>query len=170
MDLGQVNALTGVFLGIAGVLTVLVGWLKVIRPAWRHGWGKVTAAFDSINGRPAIVDSITGAEIEPALPGIGVRMAHQEAVSVELAAAVSRLADTQEQHLALARQVRRIDDRVAKLEAAAVERVVTKVESAEAWRAVQAVAGQAPGETYATDPDPDGGERATPLEQPDLTD
>lgn len=105
--------------------------------AWRAARVKVTAVGDAILGREAVVDTITGKEIAPALPGMGVRMAHQEQQMEAITAAVTRLAT---QHEAL----RDHETRIARLEQAAVERVVTKAESTAAWNAVEAVANSRP--------------------------
>lgn len=110
--------------------------LKVWR-AWRVARAKVTAVGDAILGREAVVDTITGKEIAPALPGMGVRMAHQEQQMEAITAAVTRLAS---QHEALKDH----ETRISRLEEAAVERVVTRAESAAAWSAVEAVAKSQP--------------------------
>lgn len=141
MDLEQTNALIGLGIGAATLLGIVIGWMKWVRPRIRKGVDQVTGVRDAILGREAIVDSITGKELAPALPGMGVRMAQQEAVSklqqeqmTLLTDAVAKLANTHQ----------RLDDhdrRLNALEAAAIERVATKAESVAAWRAVAAVAG-----------------------------
>jgi len=121
---------------VVGALALL--WTKVGRRSWRayrSARTKVTAVSDAILGRDAVVDTITGREIAPALPGMGVRMAHQEQQMEAITAAVTRLASQQE---ALTDHERRIKA----LEEASVERVVTKAESAAAFRAIEAVAQQ----------------------------
>lgn len=84
--------------------------------------GDVVAVRDSILGRPAVVDSITGKELAPALPGIGQRMDTVERALVALA----------DQHAVLEDH----ETRLKALEDARVERVVTQVESAAMWQAV----------------------------------
>ena len=123
---------------VAAAVGALVILWKYGLKAWR-GWrlarAKVGAVTDAILGRDALVDSITGREIAPALPGMGVRMAHQEQQMEAITLAVTRLAS---QHEALTDHERRIKA----LEDSAVERVVTRAESAAAWRAVEAVANE----------------------------
>lgn len=113
----------------------LKGW------RWQRALARKAAAIgDAILGRDAVVDSITGKEVLPPLPGMGVRMAHQEQQMEAITAAVTRLASQQE---ALTDHDRRIQSntlRIEALEAAAVERIAARAESAQAWRAVEAVA------------------------------
>jgi len=84
--------------------------------------GDVVAIRDSILGRDAVVDSITGKELAPALPGIGQRMDTVERALVALA----------DQHAVLEDH----EERIKALEAARVERVVSQAESAAMWQAV----------------------------------
>lgn len=120
------------------------GW-RWLRPYWASFWRDLRAGRDALVGRPAMLDSITGVERVPALPGIGQRMDTQEAASVEtakqlgeMAQAMASLAQSHERlndhdvHLA------RHDEQIAELFAGAVERVVGKVEQIELWRAVEA--------------------------------
>lgn len=120
-------------LAILALLGIIVGWLKVVRPRWRKGTERVTAALDTIAGRPPVVDSITGKELAPELPSIGKRMESVEG-------SVSRLVEVIEgQH----KQDQRLDDherRLQQLEEQVIERVASKAESVAAWRAVEAVA------------------------------
>jgi hypothetical protein len=125
-----VVAITGS--GIA-ILAALAGWLRWVRPKLKKTAGEVVAIRDSILGRDPIVDTITGREIEPALPGIGVRMASNEKQLGVLANAVAQIAHSHA-------QLENHEDRISRLEAGAVERVVTKAESAAAWRAMEAIA------------------------------
>jgi hypothetical protein len=117
------------------VLTGLAAWLRWVRPRIQKTRGEVVAIRDSILGRDPIVDTITGREIEPALPGIGVRMAANEHNLERLTDAVSQIAQS---HARLENH----EERIVQLEAGAVERVMTKAESAAAWRAIAAVAGE----------------------------
>ena len=119
----------------AVVLGALVVIWKAVRRFRSGAQGVVADAVkirDSINGRPAVLDTITGAEISRALPGIGQRMDTVER-------AVATLAD---QHRVLDDH----EDRLKALEAAAVERIVTRSESAQAWRAMTAATLATPAE------------------------
>jgi hypothetical protein len=122
-----------------GALALL--WKYAVKAwcGWRLARSKVGAVTDAILGREAVVDSITGKEIAPALPGMGVRMAHQEQQMEAITLAVTRLASQQEAIVELKRGHEDHASRLARLEEAAVERVVTKAESAAAWRAIEAV-------------------------------
>ena len=124
---------------ILALLGAIAVWVKRVRPRFRR-WGKQwRMARDSIVGRDPIVDSITGVEKSPALPGIGVRMATTETQLGTLTEAVAKIADS---HARLENH----EGRLNALEAAAVERIVTKADSVAAWRAVEAVAGGHPGD------------------------
>lgn len=131
---------TRIILAAIGILAAVVGWLGWVRPRWRAFWAKVTAAFDALIGRPAIHDSITGKEISPALPGIGSRMATQEAQMQIMATAVARLAESHERLNDHEVRITATEDRIDALEVGATERVVNRVDSIAAWEAVRAAA------------------------------
>lgn len=154
MNVAAFNVLITFALSVIALCGALLSWVRWGRPRWQNIVSDVRGIRDAMLGRDAIVDSITKKEIEPALPGIGVRMAHQEEKTDRITGTLEKLVDQQETLIKLHERVDGIDGRVRKLEEGAVERIVTRAESAEAFRAIQAVAGQ----------NPDG------LEQPDLTD
>lgn len=151
---GAINAGLSMVLAVVAVGGAILSWIRWGRPRWRKLVEQIVGVRDAILGRDPVRDTITGAEIEPALPGIGVRMAHQEEKTDRITGTLEKLVDQQETLIKLHERVDGIDVRVRKLEEGAVERIVTRAESAEAFRAIQAVAGQ----------NPDG------LEQPDLVD
>lgn len=124
---------------LAGLFAAFWRW---VRPRLRRTTADTVAVRDAILGRDAIVDSITGREISPALPGIGVRMATTEQRMTVLAEAVSKLADSHQHMESLDRRTDDHERRIKALEEGAVERVVARAESLQAWRAVEAVAGQ----------------------------
>jgi hypothetical protein len=95
---------------------------------------------DALVGREAVKDSITGRELSPALPGIGQRMANVETAIVAIAQQQQEIADLKVTVAVHDREIGKLADGQARLEAAAVERVVSKAESAAAWRAMEAVA------------------------------
>ena len=130
--------------GLIAIIGAVLGWLKWLRPKIRRGKAEVVAVRDAILGRDAISDSITGREIEPPLPGVGVRVAHVEESQREtsrqiesIAVAITKLASQQE-------AIEDHEARIEQLEKAAVERIVTKQESAQAWRAMEAAANAQP--------------------------
>lgn len=121
--------------GAAALIGALAVIWKAIRRARTASWGAIGDAVkirDSIIGRPAMVDSITGEEKSPALPGIGQRMDTVER-------AVATLAD---QHRVLDDH----EDRLKRLEVASAERIVNRSDSAQAWRAMTAAIEATPGE------------------------
>lgn len=129
---------------IATLVSVLGGWLRWGRPRVAKAKQEATAMRDAILGREPVVDSITGRELAPALPGIGVRQARTEDQMALLTEAVSKIADS---HVRLAHIETRVDDLavdVADLKAGAMERIMARVEAAQAWSAVEAVAKTTP--------------------------
>lgn len=146
-----VNQTTELIIGVCTAIVLLAGAYKVLWHGRRRGNGHrdpglikailrdLRGGRDALLGRDAVVDTITGEERVPALPGIGVRMAHQEQQMELLTEAVAKLAST---HTRLENH----ETRILKLEEAAVERVVTRAESAAAWRAMEAAALATPDE------------------------
>jgi hypothetical protein len=117
------------------LLTAVFAFFRWVRPKLKQAASDVRAGRDALVGREAIHDTITGAELVPALPGIGLRMATTEQQMGVLTEAVAKLADS----------TLRLDDhdnRLRRLEEGVVERVVTRAESTAAWRAVEAIATQ----------------------------
>jgi len=121
---------------LAGIL--YAAFLKA-RAAWRRGHRETVAVRDAILGRDAIIDTITRKELAPALPGIGQRMANTEAQMAVITEAVAKLADTHQ-------RLDKHEQRIEKLEAASVERIVTRAESAQAFRAMEAAINATPDE------------------------
>lgn len=145
MNLTSLNDTTDTLLAIGGVVTVFAGWWRWVRPRWKRFWRKLVAALDSIVGRDAIVDSITGEEKVPALPGIGVRMAHQERLTaentksmIELTETVATLAKVVEHQSRLDVLVEDHEKRLTALEAARVEQMIARKESTAAYEAIAA--------------------------------
>lgn len=60
-----------------GLVVILGGAIAVVRwarPRWRRFTSKVEQLFESVNGRPAIVDKATGRVIDPPVPSLGIRL------------------------------------------------------------------------------------------------
>lgn len=123
----------------AGVLFTFIRWA---RPRFR----KLDAALEVLlgtNGSPA--DPITGAPAREPVLGIGARMSNVEGLlarHIENTERITRLEQRADDH----------DTAIELLRNGAIERIVTRAESTEAWRAVQAVAGQAPEDNDDTRP------------------
>lgn len=124
-----------------------VGLFVKLRPRWRKAWARVGAALDTIAGRPPITDSITGREIQPALPSIGVRMELVEVASIETRQAINHIATLLEVQRELTQRVdghddhlERTDEEIRQLKEQVIERIAGKAEAVAAWRAVEAVA------------------------------
>ena len=100
---------------VIGLLTVTFTFFRWVRPQVKRAASDIQAGRDALIGREAIFDSITGKELSPALPGIGVRMATTEQQMSVLTDAVAKLADS----------TLRLDDhdqRLRRLEEGVVER------------------------------------------------
>lgn len=149
--LEQTSTLVTIASCLAAVLGAVFSWLRWIRPPVRRWIHRTGAALDTLAGREAIVDNITGKVYSEALPSIGVRMASVEG-------SVARLVEVIEsQH----QQDKRLDDhdhRIGQLENGAIERIATKAESAQAWRAMAAVAHESDPMTQDATPDDDAPE------------
>lgn len=123
---------------VVGLISALAGWWRWGRPRLEKARQDGAAMRDAILGRDPVVDSITGRELAPALPGIGVRMATTEEQMLLLTEAVAKIADS---HVRLAHIETRVDDiaaDVADLKAGAMERIMARAEAAQAWSAVEA--------------------------------
>jgi hypothetical protein len=133
-------------LALAAALGVLGGYFRWVLPRYRRLRSRVVAAWHSIFGRDAILDSTTGREIEPALPGVGMRLADQARDLSLLTESVAAIAKSHARLDDL--DIARLDheNRIVKLEEAAVERVVTRAESAAAFRAMEAAVKAQPDE------------------------
>lgn len=124
-------------LGLAGLAAAGYGLTRWLRPIWRRWRLDRRAERDALIGRPPVVDSITGKELVPALPGIGQRMANVEQVLVGIAESRQRLDDL-ESGFAILR------GDVEALKAGAVERIVTRAESTQALRLMEKLAEGSP--------------------------
>jgi hypothetical protein len=140
--LEQTNALLGVAGGLVVLLGALFGWLRWIRPRARRAASRVGAALDTIAGREAIVDNITGRELAPALPSIGERMDTMERTVSLLAQQQAHQAVQDREIATLAGRVDAVENDVQQLKDGTIERVAARAESVAAWRAVEAVAKQ----------------------------
>jgi hypothetical protein len=140
----SMDALSKALIGVITLAAMVVSFYRLVRPKLRRASSDIRAGRDALVGREAVFDTITGKEIAPALPGIGVRMATTELQMTTLTEAVATLADGRLTSLELWRAD--VDRWRGVVDAGAVERVVTRAESAAAWRAVEAVANGTPPE------------------------
>lgn len=107
---------------VAGIIVITIGWWKGVRPWLRRIRATGTAIVETLVGRDPIIDHATGKELVPAQPGLGVRMATMESAIALLADANATLANHER--------------RIGALEQNQIERIVTRAESANMWRAV----------------------------------
>lgn len=147
---------SGLTLTLLGIATALIGlYAKLLHPVLkrrqedeRRKEEDRIATRDAILGRPAIPDTTRpGHILHAATPGLPERMdasdadaREQRTQMAEMSRALVALAESHKhqgaQDKILADHERRLD----KLEEGAVERVVTRAESAAAWRAMEAAA------------------------------
>lgn len=81
---------------IFAILTALTATFVAYRSVMKHVrlWSNTaTKVSDVLLGRDAVIDSITGQELSPPLPGIGTRMSKQEDQMELLTKAVSTLSE-----------------------------------------------------------------------------
>lgn len=140
MTLDRSSEIIGLALGLIALLGAGLGWIRWVRPRLRKARATLTSASDALLGREAVIDTITGDVLAPALPGVGARMAHQEQQMELLTVTVTKLVDQQVHQQKLEHRVDGLEGRVKGLEDGAIERVASKAESISAWRAVEAVA------------------------------
>lgn len=126
--------------GVVVIVAALAGlWFKFLRPRL-HRAGQFLGRIDeTINGRAETRDHY-GKLLAPAVPALADRVG-------ELTDVVRELVSHREDLDSMKAAVDAHENRITRLESAAVERVVTKAESAAAWRAVEAVAQRDPDET-----------------------
>lgn len=128
-DLTSLNEFTGAAIGISALLGAAVGWVKVLRPRWRNTRQEVIAVKTALIGRDEIRDPVTNELLSPAQEGIGVRQARTEGQMAILTDAVAKIADSHQ-------RLENHEGRIKALEEAAVERVVSRVESAQMFQAM----------------------------------
>lgn len=126
------------------LITALGGWWRWGRPRIEQAKQEATAMRDAILGRDPVIDSITGRELAPALPGIGVRQARTEDQMILLTEAVSKIADSHVRLAHIETRVDRLDQDVEDLKAGALERIIARAESTQAWSAVEAAVRSTP--------------------------
>lgn len=113
----------------AALAVVVAGWAKWFLPRWRKVWRRANSALDTIGGSDAIVDPSSGRELRPAQPPLGTRLASLEDAVVQIVGVVTEMSE-------LRNTVSQHEERLGSLEHAAIERVVSKAESAAAWTAI----------------------------------
>jgi hypothetical protein len=142
--LTQLDVTMKALIGALTLCGIVAGFFRWVRPGMKQVASDVRAGRDALVGRDEIKDSITGRVLVPALPGIGVRMASTENNLTELTVAVAKLADNDQRTTELEHWRAEVEQWRASVDAQTVERVVTRAESAAAWRAVEAVANGTP--------------------------
>ena len=121
----------------------IAGYWRWVRPRIKRAQQTATAIVETLVGREPIVDAATGKELVPAQPGMGVRLASvedgqrtQAETIAKLTETVLKLDDAHHRLDTVETDMATIKSDVSALKAAAWERIATKAESAQMWRAV----------------------------------
>jgi hypothetical protein len=126
--------------GAVLILSALIAaWVRKVGPWLKEQAWKRQAKDDFLVGRPPAINRITG-EATPALPSAAEQFG---AISKEVRSLSQQMGPLTQAVAQIAESHKRLDDhegRIKTLEEQAVERVVTKAESAAAWRAMEAIA------------------------------
>lgn len=139
------------FISLAsGVVLIVVGFWRWALPKWRNTKSDARAIRDTLVGREAVRDSITGEEIRPAMPGIGVRVSSIEkqgqTTSDQLGILTRAVADMARSH----ERIDNLEHRVTAIEQGHfIERMAGKAESIQLFRTIEQV------NKAVDDPDPD---------------
>lgn len=120
------QATVGAF-AVTALVAVAAG-ARWMLPRLARFFRSVDRMFETINGRPAEVDK-AGRQVAASVPSLSVQLADLRSELGDRKLMDQRLTD--------------VEGRVTALESGhQVERVVSKLESAQAWRAVEAIANQ----------------------------
>ncbi len=126
---------------VVGALALLWKTTKRARKAWRHGKVALVAFFTTIAGRDEVRDPARpGVVLAEALPSMGARLDAVEKTGAKTHEVLEHIATLIEGQQ---KQDLRLEDhgqRILALEVASVERVAGHIDSAAAWRAMEAVA------------------------------
>jgi hypothetical protein len=131
LDITRTGEIVGLAVAIASLLAVVAGWLRWVRPRWRRATAQVVGVRDAILGREALVDTITGVQRVPALPGVGVRLANTEEAIEKLTELVERQGD-------YGARIEALEVRLTAIEESTIERIAGKAEMVELLRTIQA--------------------------------
>lgn len=125
-----------VVLTLSTVGALWFGWAKVAGPRVKRQWNRLVGFVEAIAGRDAIVDKASGIEKAPAVPPLGVRLASIDDTMQKLVVVIESNHDAHKRIDSVVADVAVLKVDVDGLKTAAVERIVTKSESAEMWRAI----------------------------------
>ena len=138
-SLAEIDNSAKALLSLFAIVAAFAAFFRWVAPRYRRAKSRVVATVDTIAGREAITDSITGRELAPAIPSIGERMATHEGRLDRMVEAVAEIA----------RNHQRIDSlevRVDALERSQVERIAGKPESIQLFRTIETALGAEPQE------------------------
>jgi polyhydroxyalkanoate synthesis regulator phasin len=127
-------------LAVGAAVALIAGFWRWLLPRWRNAKADARAIRDTLVGREAQRDSITGEEIQPAIPGIGTRVSSIEKQGQTtsdqlgiLTRAVADMAASQE-------RIDNLEHRVAAIEQGHfLERMAGKAESIQLFRTIEQV-------------------------------
>lgn len=138
-SLAEIDNSAKALLSLFAIAAALAAFFRWAAPRYRRAKSRVVATVDTIAGREAITDSITGRELAPAIPSIGERMATHEGRLDRMVEAVAEIARNHQ-------RIDGLETRVDALEKAQVERIAGKAESIQLFRTIETALGAEPQE------------------------
>lgn len=125
---------------LGAAVLVLAGFWRWVAPKYRNAKEDARAIRDTLVGREAQRDSITGEEIQPAIPGIGARMADQEKHARGMQAQMTILTNAVADMASSQRRIDDLESRVTAIEQGHfLERMAGKAESIQLFRTIEQV-------------------------------
>ena len=113
-SLAEIDNSAKALLSLFAIVAAFAAFFRWAAPRYRRAKSRVVATVDTIAGREAITDSITGRELAPAIPSIGERMATHEGRLDRMVEAVAEIARNHQ-------RIDGLETRVDALEKAQVE-------------------------------------------------
>ena len=118
---------------VGGIVTILggggvLGWWWRKQPERQRERERNAAVADAILGEPAVLDR-SDQEIQPARPGLVHRVTSVEEAVIQIGNMTGLLNEA-------LKRIDTLDERLAVVERAQIERILTKAESANMWRAI----------------------------------
>lgn len=128
-----------VVIGIGAVVGLVAGYFRWAVPRMQRN----EAMSDAMLGRPEVKDR-SGAVVQPSQPGMPARVAELADAVKELVQMQHRVDKVEAEQNKLAARVDDLEGVTSQLQQAHLERIVSRVESTQAWGAIEAAAKATP--------------------------
>lgn len=125
-----------VVLTLTTLAAIWLGWAKVLGPWVKRKWDRFVGIFQAIAGRDPIVDKASGKELAPAMPPLGEQLSTINDTMQKLVIVIESNHDAHKRIDNHEGRLSATERDIAAMKLAAVERIVTKDEAAQMWRAV----------------------------------